>query len=144
MSLGMPRVTWRMRSRASLVTRSGGAPAATYERLLDVGDDLSAWARAQAKLGGQHAIEVERLDGAVAQVHDAMFAALQGAAQVAYGGALADAGLAGDDIDAGVGGEPGEGASEALMVRVALEEALADGRRAGAVRCAGRSVRASS
>ena len=28
MSLGMPRVTRRMRSRASLVTRSGGAPAA--------------------------------------------------------------------------------------------------------------------
>jgi hypothetical protein len=46
---------------------------------------------------------------------------------VAHGGALTDAGFAGDDADAGLGGEPGEGASEALKVWVAVEEALAGG-----------------
>jgi hypothetical protein len=61
------------------------------ERLLDVVDDLRAGARSQAELGGQHAIEVERFDGTIGQVDDAVLAGRQGAA-VAHGGALADAG----------------------------------------------------
>ena len=87
------------------------------ERLLDVGDDLGARPRTQAELGSQHAIEVERLDGAVAQIHDAVLAVGERAAQVAHGGALTDAGLSGDDADARLGGEPGEGASEATYGR---------------------------
>jgi|GEM_PF-6542130 len=47
------------------------------------------------------------------------------AAKVAHRGGLADAGFAGDDADAGLGGEPGEDTSEALEVRVAVEEGLA-------------------
>ncbi len=42
------------------------------EGALDVGEDVRARAGAQAELGGEHAIEVERFDGAVAQVDDAV------------------------------------------------------------------------
>lgn len=56
-----------------------------------------------------------------------MFAARELATQVAHGRGFADAGLAGEDADAGLGGEPGEGAGEALVVRVFVEEGLADG-----------------
>ena len=62
----------------------------SHKRLLDVVDDLRAGTRPQAELGGQHAIEVERFDGAIGQIDDAVLAGRQGAAEVAHGGALAD------------------------------------------------------
>jgi hypothetical protein len=52
---------------------------------------------------------------------------VEGAAEVADRGRFADAWLAGEDPEARLGGEPAEGAREPLIVRVALEEALARG-----------------
>jgi hypothetical protein len=68
-----------------------------HECALDVADDLRAGARTQAELGRQHAIDVERNDGGVAEVDDAMLVLRERAAQVAHRGGLADTGLAGDD-----------------------------------------------
>lgn len=93
-----------------------------HERLLDVGDDLRAWAGAQTEFDGQHAIEVEWFDGAVGQVDDAVLAGRQCAAEVAHRGALADAGFAGDDADPRLGGEPGEGARERATMAGAVGE----------------------
>jgi hypothetical protein len=51
----------------------------------------------------------------------------QRATQVAHRRGLADAGLADDDADAGLGGEPVEDAGEAPEVRALVEGGLADG-----------------
>ena len=74
------------------------------ERALDVGDDLRAGPGPQAELGGQHAVEVERFDRAVAQVDDAVFAAGPRAARVRMADVLPTPG-AGEDADAGLAGE---------------------------------------
>ncbi len=87
-------------------TGNGATPAPRTQRVL-------RWMRAsvrasrvaaQAELGGQHAVEVERFDRAVAQVDDAVFAAGPRAARVRMADVLPTPG-AGEDADAGLAGE---------------------------------------
>jgi len=105
---------------------------------LDVADDLGARARLEAELGGEHSVEIERLDREVAEVDDAVLASRQRAAQVAQRGRLADARFTGDDADPGLSGEPGEGPREALVVGIALEEARTRGAAGQRQRSSGR------
>ena len=74
---------------------------------------------------GDHAVFAEHRS--LIEVDHAVLARRQSPAEVTDRRGLADAGLSGEDADARLGGEPGEGLGEPLIVRVALEEALADG-----------------
>ena len=86
------------------------------------------------ELEGEGAIEVERRDGGVAQVEDAVVGAGQGVAEVADGGGLADAGVAGEDGEAAVVEELGEWPAQSLRLSASGEAAALEAMHARATR----------
>ena len=81
------------------------------EGLLDVGPELAAaMGGLDAELAGEGAVEIEGRDGGVAEVEDEVVGPGQGHAQVADRRGLADAGLGGEDAEAGLVDELLEGA----------------------------------
>src|ERR1700728_4739209 len=78
-----------------------------------------------AELAGDGSVEIEGRDGGVAEVEDEVVGARQGHAQVAHRRGLADAGLGGEDAEAGLVDELPEGAPQADVAGRLVVEGLA-------------------
>ncbi len=96
-----------------------------HEGLLDVGPQLGAAVGGlHADLGGEGAVEVERRHRGVAEVEHEVVGPGQLRAEVADGGGLADAGLGGEDTQAGIVDELPEGAVELLVAGALSKKVL--------------------
>jgi hypothetical protein len=98
------------------------------ERLLEVGPQLGApVGRPHAELGGEGTVEVQRRHRSVAQVQHEVVGPGQLGAEVADRGGLADAGVGGEDAQAGIGDELAEGTLQLFVAGALVEEGLAVG-----------------
>ena len=98
------------------------------ERLLDVRPQLAAsMRRANAKLEGERAIELEWRDRGVTEVEDEVIGAREIGAEIAKRGGLADARLGGENAEARIVDELPEGTLDACVAGALVEERLALG-----------------
>lgn len=96
-----------------------------HEGFLDVGPQLGApVGRPHADLGGEGAVEVQRRHRRVAQVQHEGVGSRELRAEVADRGGLADAGVGGEDAQAGILDELAEGALQLLVAGALVEEGL--------------------